>query len=111
MAERAIELLNIEAGSYVLDIGCGSGISGQTLTENEFIWEGMDISKDMLDISAAKEEVKGGLMQVDIGQGWKFRPGVFDGAISISTIQWLCVASKKHYNPFKRCCRFFQALY
>lgn len=50
-------------------------------------------------------------MQVDIGQGWKFRPGVFDGAISISTIQWLCVASKKHYNPFKRCCRFFQALY
>ncbi len=50
-------------------------------------------------------------MQVDIGQGWKFRPGVFDGAISISTIQWLCVASKKFYNPFKRCCKFFQSLY
>jgi 18S rRNA (guanine1575-N7)-methyltransferase len=50
-------------------------------------------------------------MQMDIGQGWKIRPGVFDGAISISTIQWLCVASKKHYNPFKRCCKFFQSLY
>lgn len=36
---------------------------------------------------------------------------MFDGAISISTIQWLCVASKKSYNPFKRCCKFFQSLY
>ncbi len=65
----------------------------------------------MLDIAAAKPEVTGGLMQVDIGQGWKFRPGVFDGVISISTIQWLCVASKKNYNPFKRCCKFFQSVY
>lgn len=39
------------------------------------------------------------------------RPGIFDGAISISTIQWLCVASKKNDNPFKRCCKFFQSLY
>jgi 18S rRNA (guanine1575-N7)-methyltransferase len=111
MAERAIELLNLEEGSFVLDIGCGSGISGETLTENNYIWEGMDISRDMLDIAATKFDMVGGLMQVDIGQGWKVRPGVFDGAISISTIQWLCVASKKHYNPFKRCCKFFQSLY
>lgn len=26
----------------------------------------------------------------DIGQGFGFRPGVFDGAISISAVQWLC---------------------
>ncbi len=48
---------------------------------------------------------------MDIGQGWKFRPGVFDGVISISTIQWLCVVSRKNDNPFKRCCKFFQSLY
>lgn len=48
MAERAIELLNIEQGSYVLDIGAGSGISGEILTENNFVWEGIDISRDML---------------------------------------------------------------
>ena len=65
----------------------------------------------MLEIAASKEESNGGLWQVDIGQGWKFRPGVFDGAISISTIQWLCVASRKNDNPFKRCCKFFQSLY
>lgn len=104
-------MLNIEAGSFVLDIGCGSGISGETLQANDFIWEGIDISRDMLNIAAAKEESTGGLWQVDIGQGWRFRPGVFDGAVSISTIQWLCVASKKNDNPFKRCCKFFQSLY
>lgn len=94
----------------ILDIGCGSGLSGEILSENGFIWEGFDISRDMLNIASAKE-VGGGLWQVDIGQGWKVRPGVFDGAISISTIQWLCVASKKSDNPFKRCCKFFQSLY
>lgn len=36
---------------------------------------------------------------------------MFDGAISISTIQWLCVASRKNDNPFKRCCKFFQSVY
>lgn len=50
-------------------------------------------------------------MLTDIGQGFKFRPGSFDGAISISAIQWLCVASKKTYNPFKRLITFFQSLY
>ena len=94
-----------------MDIGCGSGISGEQLTENKFMWEGMDISRDMLDICVSKEELVGGVMQVDIGQGWKVRPGVFDGVISISTIQWLCVASKKCYNPWKRCLKFFQSLY
>ncbi len=54
MAERAIELLDLEEGSFVLDIGAGSGISGETLTENKFIWEGMDISRDMLNIAGAK---------------------------------------------------------
>jgi 18S rRNA (guanine1575-N7)-methyltransferase len=61
----------------------------------------------MLSIAAEKEEVEGDLWQVDIGQGWKLRPGVFDGAISISTIQWLCVATKKTDNPFRRLCKFF----
>jgi 18S rRNA (guanine1575-N7)-methyltransferase len=61
----------------------------------------------MLNIAAAKEEVVGDLWQVDIGQGWQIRPGVFDGSISISTIQWLCVANKKSDNPFHRVCKFF----
>lgn len=54
MAERAIELLNLEENSFVMDIGCGSGISGEVLTENNYIWEGIDISRDMLDLATAK---------------------------------------------------------
>ena len=34
--------------------------------------------------------------------GFNFRPGVFDAVISISAIQWLCVAGKKRDNPYKR---------
>lgn len=54
MAERAIELLNLEENSFVMDIGCGSGISGEVLSENNYIWEGIDISRDMLDLATAK---------------------------------------------------------
>jgi len=37
--------------------------------------------------------------------------GVFDAAISISAVQWLCVAAKKHYNPYQRLNKFFSSLY
>ena len=48
---------------------------------------------------------------MDMGQGFNFRPGVFDGAISISALQWLCVAGKKCDNPYKRLNTFFGSLY
>jgi 18S rRNA (guanine1575-N7)-methyltransferase len=52
----------------------------------------MDISQDMLNI-AIKRETKGDLFLMDMGQGFKFRSGAFDAAISVSALQWLCVAS------------------
>ena len=52
MTERAIELLNLQGkgNCLILDIGCGSGISGEVLTENGFAWVGIDISRAMLGI-------------------------------------------------------------
>ncbi len=47
----------------------------------------------------------------DIGQGFRFRAGIFDAAISVSVLQWLFVAAKKDHNPFKRLQKFFQSLY
>merc|ERR1719482_727333 len=47
----------------------------------------------------------------DAGQGFKFRPGAFDGAVSISALQWLCNCDKKGQEPFKRLRVFFQSLY
>ncbi|EFA84220.1 hypothetical protein PPL_03297 [Heterostelium album PN500] len=113
MAERAYELLSIpedKEGLLLLDIGCGSGISGDVITDHGHEWIGMDISKDMLDVSIERE-VEGDVMLRDIGQGFPFRAGTFDGAISISAIQWLCNAEKSHHNPRKRLLVFFQSLF
>jgi len=54
----------------------------------------MDISRDMLNV-AMERATEGDLYEMDMGHGLPFRPGVFDAAISISALQWLCVASKK----------------
>lgn len=64
----------------LLDIGCGSGLSGEILDEEGHIWVGMDISPSMLEV-ALDREVEGDLFLHDIGQGLGFRPGSFDGAI------------------------------
>ncbi|CAI0427812.1 unnamed protein product [Linum tenue] len=89
LSERALELLALpddDVPRLLLDIGCGSGLSGETLTENGHQWIGLDISPSMLDI-AVEREVEGDLMLHDMGQGLPFRPGTIDGAISISAVQ------------------------
>ena len=53
LAQRCIELLSFEDDEpkFILDIGCGSGISGAELTDSGHFWDGIDISRDMLSIS------------------------------------------------------------
>jgi 18S rRNA (guanine1575-N7)-methyltransferase len=34
--------------SFILDVGCGSGLSGEILTEEGHLWVGMDIAPSML---------------------------------------------------------------
>ncbi|XP_065663462.1 probable 18S rRNA (guanine-N(7))-methyltransferase isoform X2 [Hydra vulgaris] len=112
MTERALELLNLPADEpcFLLDVGCGSGLSGEVLTENGHYWIGFDISKSMLEI-ACEREVKGDLLELDAGMGVPFKPGSFDACVSISALQWLCNADKKWHNPIKRLQTFFSSLY
>ena len=93
MTKRALEILAIPKGKakLLLDIGCGSGISGSVVGSKGHMWIGTDISKAMLDV-AAEREVEGDVLHSDMGHGFGFRHGTFDGAISISAIQWLCSA-------------------
>ena len=60
---------------------------------------------------ARDREVEGDLILSDMGNGIPFRPGSFDGAISISALQWLCNADKRDHKPVKRLYTFFTSLY
>lgn len=111
MTNRALELLNLDSPSFILDIGCGSGLSGEILSEAGHTWVGMDISPSMLDVALQRDTVEGDLMLADMGQGVSFRAGTFDAAISISAVQWLCNAETSGVSPEGRLRRFFDTLY
>lgn len=112
MAGRALELLDLpeDQPCYLLDIGCGTGLSGDYLSEEGHYWVGIDISPAMLD-AALDRDTEGDLLLGDMGQGIPFKPGSFDGCISISAVQWLCNANKKSDIPAKRLYCFFSSLY
>ncbi|KAH9908953.1 S-adenosyl-L-methionine-dependent methyltransferase [Xylariomycetidae sp. FL2044] len=116
MTHRALELLDLSSPSFILDVGCGSGLSGEILSflapeeGGPHVWVGMDVSASMLDV-ALQRDVEGDLFLADIGQGVPFRAGTFDAAVSISAIQWLCNAETSDVSPAGRLSRFFNGLY
>ncbi|XP_071180056.1 18S rRNA (guanine-N(7))-methyltransferase-like [Mytilus edulis] len=112
LSERAIELLGLpeDQPCFILDVGCGSGLSGECLTDNGHCWIGVDISPSMLDVAVDKES-EGDLVLSDMGEGMPFKAGTFDAVISISALQWLCNADKKYHHPPKRLFQFFTTLY
>ncbi|GAA5977123.1 hypothetical protein JCM11641_001308 [Rhodosporidiobolus odoratus] len=119
MTYRCLELLDLPCSSmdqemprpsFLLDIGAGSGLSGEILSEEGHQWVGMDVSGGMLEV-ALERDVEGDLMLADIGQGIPYRPGSFDGAISVSVLQWLCNADSTAHSPAGRLLRFFTDLF
>ncbi|KAF2725500.1 S-adenosyl-L-methionine-dependent methyltransferase [Polychaeton citri CBS 116435] len=116
MTNRALELLDLQEPSLILDLGCGSGLSGEILSDvpevegGPHTWVGMDVSGSML-AQALERDVEGDMLLADIGQGVPFRAGSFDAAISISAIQWLCNAETSDVSPEHRLKRFFDGLY
>lgn len=54
--------------------------------------------------------MEGDLVLADMGHGMPFKAGTFDGAVSISALQWLCNADKSWHNPVKRLYQFFTSL-
>ncbi|KAK2558248.1 putative 18S rRNA (guanine-N(7))-methyltransferase [Acropora cervicornis] len=94
LSQRSVELLNLpeDKPCFLLDIGFDCLILDST-----------DV--------AIEREVEGDLFHHDAGQGLYFKPGTFDGCVSISALQWLCNADKKGHNPVKRLYKFFSSLY
>ena len=85
IANRAIELLALPEGqsALILDVGCGSGLSGKALEEAGHVWVGCDISPSMLDIAQQQESDVGDVMRHDMGLGLPFRRACFDGALDL----------------------------
>jgi len=81
------------------------------LEEDGHYWVGVDISSDMLEVCSERETETGDVMQLDLGHGLPFRAGTFDGAISISALQWLCNVDKSGQKPTKRLYKLFSSLY
>jgi len=69
-----------------------------------------DVHFLFLDV-ALEREVEGDLILGDMGQGMPFRAGSFDGAVSISALQWLCNADKTNHHPASRLYKFFSTLF
>ena len=117
LAQRALELASPVSPPgtpgeplLFLDVGCGTGLSGDVLTDAGHHWVGVDVSEFMLAV-AVERDVDGDAVQLDIGAGLPFRIGVFDGAISVSALQWLCNADRTEHEPRRRLRQFFTTLY
>merc|ERR1712165_591909 len=95
----------------ILDIGCGSGLSGEILANHGRTWFGCDISQSMLNVAMDREVENCDLLLHDMGHALPFRSGTFDGAISISALQWLCNQDKTVNKPAARLRSFFESLY
>lgn len=110
MTKRCFDLLSLSSSEQklILDLGCGPGLSGKVIEEEGHNWVGLDISTNML--SVAKQKTNGMLFLCDIGEGLFFKPGTFDGAISVSMLQWLCYSDKTEHNTEKRLKCFFSSL-
>lgn len=74
MAQRCLELIGVPdleeetdaKPQLVLDIGCGSGLSGEVISSFGHQWIGVDISQSMLQIARDRES-EGDLILGDIG--------------------------------------------
>lgn len=97
-----------------MSLRCGSGLSGQGVEEEGHLWVGLDISESMLEVAKERAEegdISGDVILSDAGEGMPFRAGSFDGAISISALQWLCNADKSSHRPAQRLYKLFSTLY
>lgn len=111
ITERALELLEIkEDHPFLLDLGCGSGLSGKVISNKGYEWVGVDLSPSMLEVASSSLQFCN-LIQGDIGVALPFQDDSFDYAISISTVQWLFHSFKTEHNPTIRIRTFFKSIY
>lgn len=104
ITSKCLEFLQLEKPSMILDLGCGTGMSGRELGRNGHHWIGCDISREMLIMGKNYEDSVESednsdesfmdtnplaLFNLDISESIPFKTGVFDAFVSVSCFQWL----------------------
>ena len=112
LTQRCLTLLGPLPRCAVLgDLGSGSGLSGAVLSKAGYAWLGLDVSRRMLNLAVQHEpSARGAVALADLGDGLPLRAACLDGAVSVSALQWLCVASSGRDAARARCAAFFAAL-
>ena len=124
MTTRALQLLALPDNEpkLLLDIGCGSGLSGQVIEQAGHFWIGFDIRFAALIPANQCFGKPGNKMATWSCKTWE-KAAHFDqeplmeplGTLklrsSISALQWLCNIDKAWHKPQKRLKIFFETLY
>lgn len=87
IAYRVLELLELESGKSLLDIGSGPGYTAEIYRSEGYNTICMDLISKMIDKSKEKgfEAYVGDMRDV----GKLFRGRKFDGVVSVSALQWI----------------------
>ncbi len=87
IALRILQLLNLEDGSKLLDLGCGVGYTAEVYLSKGFDVVGLDVLSEMLKRARAKslKVVQGDMRSLSE----LFPKEKFDAVVSASALQWL----------------------
>ena len=112
MCRRAIELLLLpeDKTSLLLDIGCGSGLSGSVIEEDEHVWIGIDISSAMLGV-ALEREVEGDLILGDMAKECHLKQDVLMEQLVFLHYNGYVTQIKNSHDPSRRLYKFFSTLF
>ena len=76
---------SILEGKKILDVGCGTGLVGSSLSTLGYIdLDGLDFSSDMLEVAREKRVYKN-LIQADLNKKLKFNDAIYDAIICCGT--------------------------
>lgn len=97
---ECLDLLALPADAgpaLVLDVGCGGGLSSEVVERAGHFCVACDVNPQMIaqgSSSGGSGEARGGvgMFASDMRHGVPARSSLFDGAISVSALQWICAA-------------------
>jgi SAM-dependent methyltransferase len=88
-----IEQLRLPAGSRILEVGCGAGLTAVELARTGFVVDAIDSTPEMIELtrSRAQDANLGDRLRPALGDvhALEYEPGAFDAVLALGVIPWL----------------------